>query len=323
MKFKEIVTLATKFKTSVEKNHTFPAKITMNGKTYNYGTIGYYFTEFIKNGGKEVKDKTIKNNSDSAGVTINEKIKESDFKDQIKRISQFIQQNGKLPNNVTTVVSKKKVKPQDYIYAFSKIVVFYGTNYRFPAYCTYNSSVYTKKSTPKKKTSSKYGHATKHGCDNMGQNTPYYCGCHSLQEIFRNLTGKVVPQKTIAKICGTTSAGTDHNGLNTCVAWFNKRYDFKLKVTWKNFSDIGWNGVKKIVESDNQDCLIHNLYRNKYGHYEVVNGVSSNNIKVQNSLGDKCTSSCYCGYVENRSPSEYRSYIAGISQKSIMIITRS
>ena len=167
----------------------------------------------------------------------------------------------------------------------------------------------------------KYGHATSSGCDNRGQNNGYYCGCHSLQEVIRNLTGKVIKQSTIASIAGTTTDGTDHQGLNTVIAWFNKKYGYNLKVEWKNFSELGWSGIKKIVDSTNQDCVIHNLYRNQWGHYEVINKVTDGNIKVQNSLGDKCSSGCYCGYVEDRTPAEFRSYISGISQKSVMVIT--
>ena len=167
----------------------------------------------------------------------------------------------------------------------------------------------------------KYGHATKHGCDNMGQNNGHNCGPHGLQEVIRNLTGKVIPQKTIAAVCGTTSDGTDHQGLATFVAWFNKKYGFNLKVEWKNFSELGWSGIKKIVDSTNKDCIIHNNYRNRWGHYEVINKVSDGNIKVQNSLGDYCSGSCYCGYVEDRTPAEFKSYINGISQKSVMVIT--
>ena len=168
----------------------------------------------------------------------------------------------------------------------------------------------------------KYSHATKSGCDNMGQNNSVYCGPHSLQEVFRNLTGIVVPQSTIAGWCGTTSAGTSHAGLESGVAKFNSKYGKKLKVQWKNFSDLGWSGIDKIVKSSNQDCIIHNLYRNQWGHYEVVNAVSSN-VTVQNSLGSTCSSGCYCGYIEYRSQSTFTYYINGISQKSVMVITNA
>ena len=172
----------------------------------------------------------------------------------------------------------------------------------------------------------KYGHATKHGCDNMGQNNGHNCGPHGLQEVIRNLTGKVIPQKTIAAVCGTTSDGTDHQGLATFVAWFNKKFGFNLKVEWKNFSELGWAGIKKIVDSKNKDCIIHNAYRRTsdfggYGHYETVNKVYNTYCDVQNSLGDTCANGCYCGYVEERDLSTFKYYINGISQKSVMVIT--
>ena len=150
MNYKDIVALATKFKTYVEKHHKFPKEMEYNGKKYNYGTIAYYFTEFIRLNGKKVTDKTIKNNTSNTKTSINEKITEKDYRDQCKRISQFISKNGKIPSTVATVKSKKTVIPSDYIYAFSKIIVFYAGHTRFPATCLYDSSIYNTKSTPKK-----------------------------------------------------------------------------------------------------------------------------------------------------------------------------
>ena len=168
----------------------------------------------------------------------------------------------------------------------------------------------------------KYGHATKSGCDNMGQNNGVYCGPHSMQECIRNLTGKVISQSTLASWAGTSSGGTDHQGLETAIAKAAKELGVTLTCKWYNFSELGWNGVKKIISSNNQDCIIHNLYRDKWGHYETINEVNDN-INVQNSLGDYCSNGCYCGYIEYRTKSEFESYINGISQKSVLVITRS
>ena len=79
--------------------------------------------------------------------------------------------------------------------------------------------------------------------------------------------------------------------------------------------------VKKVIDSNDKDCIIHNLYRNQWGHYEVINKVYDDYCDVQNSLGDTCSSGCYYGYVEERYLSTFRSYISGISQKSVMVIT--
>ena len=173
--------------------------------------------------------------------------------------------------------------------------------------------------------SKKYGHSTKKGCDQMGQNTSYYCACHSLQEVLRNLTGKVIPQKTLASVMGTTTKGTGHQGIRTAVAWFNKKYNTNITMTEKYYSDVGENGVKKIINSTNQDLIVHSLYRLKFGHYEVINSINttSHNWNVQNSLGDKCSNGCYCGYKENRSTATMKSYInAKKGVKSILIFTK-
>lgn len=321
-KYKEIVQISTNIKNYVEKNHKFPTTVTVGKNKYTYGQCAYLLSTSITAIGKDITSKSVKNAEKASGVSINEKVYASDYKDQAKRVSQYIKQHGACPNYVTTVKSKKQVRPRDFIYAFARIIVFYENNKKtWPNYCTYKSGAYTT-STTKTTTKSKYGHATKSGCDNRGQNNGYYCGCHSLQEVFRNLTGKVVPQSTIASWAGTTSSGTDHDGLNTAVATFNKKYGFKLTVEWKNFSDLGWNGVKKIINSSNQDAVFHSYYRLKWGHYEVINSLSDSNIKVQNSLGDYCSNGCYCGYVEDRTPNTFREYMNGISQKSVMIITR-
>ena len=174
--------------------------------------------------------------------------------------------------------------------------------------------------TPKPKVK-KYGRSSKSGCDNRGQNNDYFCGPHMAQEIVRNLTGIVVPQSTIASVMGTTSEGTGHGGIETFFAWFNRKYDKKLKVAWKNFSEVGWSGIKKILESDNQDCGIHEYYKYTWGHYTNFDKVYGYSVDVHNSLGDYCSSGCHCGYEENRSKSTAEYYMSGISQQSIIIVT--
>ena len=316
-----IYKMANAVKNHVEKGNTgIPSSLTYDNVSYSWQEIMYILPYAVNNLSKDCEVPSITKPSDAwLGNTITEQVEKSDYSKQATNIVKFVKNNsGKIPNYVTTIKSKKKVNANLYTFCFAKILVYYQNHSKtLPNICLYRSS-----DVKQAKTVSKYGHATKKGCDNMGQNNGYYCGCHSLQEVFRNLTGRVVPQKTIAGWALTTTAGTSHAGLDTAVAKFNKTYNENLKVTWKNFSDLGWSGIDKIVKSNNQDCVIHNLYRNKYGHYEVVNNVSSN-ITVQNSLGDTCSSGCYCGYIEYRSQATFRSYINGISQKSVMVITNA
>lgn len=314
-----IIKIARSYKSYVEKNKKTPATITLNNVKYTYKQCASLFANFVIYPTKDFSVGTIKGAKDPDGDIISENILESDYTNMAKRLRAYITENKQLPNYLKTTKSKKKVKPSLYIYAFARIVVFYGDKKKMPNYVTINSSSFSTSTTTKK---SKYGHATKQGCDNMGQNTGYYCGCHSLQEVFRNLTGKVVPQSTIARWAGTTTSGTGHAGLESAVAMFNKTYGYNLTVQWKNLSDVGWSGVKKILESSDQDIVFHNLYRNTWGHYEVANSISGSTVQVQNSLGSEGCGSCYCGYVEARSTGTFQTYMSGISQKSLMIIKR-
>lgn len=321
IKNNNIFKMAKDVKAHVESGKTgLPSSLTYDNITYTWADIMYIMPHAVANPTKDCTIPNIVKPTDAwLGDTINEQVKESDFKKQAENIISFVKNNSnKIPNYVTTISSKKKVNANHYAYCFSKILVWYDNHKKaMPDTCLYRSS-----DVKKAKTQKKYGHATKRGCDNMGQNNSVNCGPHTLQEIIRNLTGVVISQSQLASWAGTTSSGSSHAGLETAIAMAAKKIGVKLTVKWYNFSDIGWNGIKKVIASNNQDVGIHNLYRRQWGHYETVNSISDSTCKVQNSLGDKCTSSCYCGYVENRSLSEFRSYISGISQKSILVVTR-
>ena len=172
-------------------------------------------------------------------------------------------------------------------------------------------------------------HYTSTGCNKLGQCNAYNCGPHSIKQCNAKMDIDSIHENTIASWAGTTTAGTGHNGLETAVQMIAQKTGKKIKVEWKNFSDLGntinerFKKLGEIIEQKNKACIIHNLYRNKYGHYEVIKEINTNNntCKVLNSLGNRCTYPAYCGYIETRSFSTFASYIAGINQKSIMILT--
>lgn len=305
MKFKEIVNTAQKIITNVENKQSV-------GVAYENYTV--LLANSILHIGKGVGKRPTGKAPSPAGTAINKDLKKKEYLKVAQYIIDFVKERGRIPNYVA--FGKYHISPRLWIYCFSKIIVWYDKNGQLPNTCKFDNNVFYVNKGKKK-----YGHATKCGCDNMGQNNGYYCGCHSLQEVFRNLTGIVVSQDTIASWAGTTSAGTGHWGMDTAVAAFNRKYNKKLKVDWYNFSELGWSGIKKIVDSNNKDCIIHNLYRLSDGHYEVVNAVNDSNINVQNSLGYRSCNDCYCGYIEYRSKSEFEDYISGISQQSVMVIT--
>ena len=170
----------------------------------------------------------------------------------------------------------------------------------------------------------------KQGGDCLGQITAYHCGPHSIKQALRRLGITGYSEKTIGSYAGTTTSGTGHAGLETAIAKIASKERVKLKVEWKNFSDLG-NSVKErykkygdLMTDENKAVFHHELYRRQYGHYSILKKVNTNNslLTVANSLGSRCNSPAYCGYMESRDFSTQLSYLNGISQKSICIITK-
>lgn len=195
---------------------------------------------------------------------------------------------------------------------------YLGDNTHLPSSITNNITINEPK-PPEPEPTQLWDYFTQQGGGYLGQRTGYTCGPHSLMQCIHRLTGEDVSEMTLASVCGTTTDGTDHEGLATGLAWFNREYGYNLKMEWKNFSEVGFEGTQEII--DTGACFHHINYRDQYGHYEVPKWTGGNPIYVLNSLGDNCGDG-YCGYIEERSRSTHRSYINGISQKSVCIITR-
>ena len=219
-----------------------------------------------------------------------------------------------LPATVTGSDGTKYDK-DTYVSMANRVSAYEGKNGKSPSIIYITSTDTTTFSS-----NNLHNYLTNKGCSGIGQCTPYYCACNSLQQCFYRLTGIQVSESTIASVASTTTAGTSHQGINTAVAWFNNKYNKNVKIEWYNFSDLGWDGLEKCMKNGAVFC--HLKYRRTstsagYGHYEVPYQITGNNIKVLNSLGNRCNKPAYCGYIENRAKSTHKYYIQGISQKSI------
>lgn len=310
IKWTTIISKSKEIKNNVEKSH----EIGLSSKW------GYYFAKGILTPKKDIPKlnfEKAKNSNGTSNISLNISI--SNYKDMASRLVKYVEQNKQLPNNVKLVTKNSTYyfSGSYFTYFFATILVSLNENGKLPNPAQMNSKVFKKTTSIKK-----HGRSSQTGCDNRGQNTDYWCGPHMAQEIIRNLTGVVIPQSKIASIMGTTTSGTGHSGIDTFFAWFNKNYNYSLEWTWKNFSDLGWSGLKKILESNNQDAGEHELYRLTWGHYTNFDKIYENTVDVHNSLGSYCNNGCHCGYTENRTKSEARSYMNGISQKSILVVTR-
>lgn len=272
----------------------------------------YYISKAIQNPGKPVKKIGVQPAPSPVKLNrINAEINKTEYIKIIKKYTDYVENDEKhrLPNYIT--INKVKINPTLYTAFVSYILTKYANNKTFPGKQGIKSSIYD---APIK------DYLTGEGCSGMGQCTPYYCGCNSLQQAFYRLTGILVPESTIAGWAGTTQDGTDHEGLNTAVAMFNRKYNKNVKIVWYNFNELGatnnarWAKIKSLMATG--ALFFHLLYRNEYGHYEVPFKIGED-LKILNSLGDRCNYPAYCGYIETRTRAEQESYIAGISQKSV------
>lgn len=304
----------------VEKNYDLPVKVTYNGVDYYQIEMAYAMAYGLYHLKSDFNIPNFGKWRNLKGEHINVNVKLNEIKDQCRRVYNHILNNEEAPSSVLVKADKNYlISTKVWIYCIAKTVVYNDTNKQLPLQTLYNSDAFNKPAP--KPTVKKYGRSVETGCDDRGQNNGYYCGPHMVQEIIRNLTGIVVPQSILASIIGTTTNGSDHQGINTSFAWFNRKYDKNLQVEWKNFSEVGWSGINNILKSNNRDCGLHELYRDTWGHYTNFDAIYNSTIDVHNSLGSTCSRGCYCGYTENRSKSTAERYLRGISQKSVIIVT--
>lgn len=164
----------------------------------------------------------------------------------------------------------------------------------------------------------------------LGQITSYHCGPHCIKQALRKFGITNYSEKTIGEYAGTTTKGTSHGGLETAIAKIAKLEGITLKVEWRNFSDLGntqkerYKKYGELTTDKNKIVFHHEKYRELYGHYSILKllNLNSSIVRVANSLGSKCKSPAFCGYMENRDFNTQTRYYKGISQKSICIITK-
>ena len=291
------------------------------GKNGQSSKWAYYYCKCILNGKKDVPQKfTQADAKNITGQSVNIKLTKKEYLAIMKRYVAWVEKNKALPNYIT--IKKKKVKPRIWNAYVGYLFKVYYEKGKLPSTEPIKSNIYSTEQksstiTTSNKTSSTYTYLTSQGCSGMGQCTPYYCACNSLQQSFYRTTGVWVNESTIAGWAGTTSDGTDHEGINTAVAQFNRKYGKNVKIAWYNFSELSWSKVNEMLNKG--AVFFHLLYRDQWGHYEPIKTVGDD-LKILNSLGDSCGGGSYCGYIETRSRSTQARYISGISQKSVAFL---
>ena len=335
MKKNLIITEAKQVKEYVEKNKRLPKTCTIDGKIYSIFSTSYLCGLLIRSEFKDVDYKltdVIRYNVTPPKDTINEKVLKDDYLKMIDNFVRFCKENRRVPAYITTQKTRTKVSYPLFVYCLCKIIVFAQANGHLPSYCHFVNGFVADSSSNKnsadKNTAKPIATCQNKvnlnkGCDAMGQNTSYFCGVCALQKCLYKF-GINETQNALAKVCGTTTKGTSHNGLKTGIAWASKKHKVNLTVKEAYFSDYTLKQLKDIICNKNTAVICHDLYRLKYGHYEFIKSidVDKKEFEIVNSLGSKCPLGCYCGYIEKRSYATQKQYCNGVSQKSLIIIEK-
>lgn len=298
----------------------------------------------------------VKYNTQTHKDTINEKVMKSDYLKMINNFLTYCNTNKRVPSYITTSQTKTRVSFELFMYCLAKIVVYYANNNTLPNYCQFNKTDIQNTKTTTTNTQKNNNHSTSNCTNpytskphlkdsNKGQDTPYGCANNAEQQAFYKLLGKVYKESELAKLSGTTTNGTSHQGIETCIAAISKKTGVKLTVKWVNFSDLGktieerFEALGKIICQKNKAVITHIAYVNGgekpmtkdtkvyFGHYDgPIEQIDTKRkiVKVISSLGTKKANGSYTGKIQERPYSVEASYLRYTpgGQPSICIITK-
>lgn len=355
----DIIKESIEVKTFIERNKKLPNYCTIGGNQYSIYTTAYLISRAVQNLKSESFNlKTMNKPNQGFSVKLNENCSKTTYLDMIGRFNDYCSKNNRVPSYVVTIRNKSDFTT--YLYGVCKILNYYKQNKTLPQTCLFTSSyidVSSKSSTKTKNNNTQSTSTSKktNTCSNpytsspnlpeseRGQNTSYGCANNGEQEALYKLTGKIFKESELAKLSGTTTTGTGHSGINTCIAAIAKKLKIKLTVKWVNFSSLGktvderFEALGKIICQSNKAVITHIAYMSGgedlfdkdgvwYGHYEPIKSINTKTktVKVLNSLGYKKANGGYKGHIQDRSFKVEASYLANTpgGQPAICIITR-
>ena len=361
IKTTSIINEATEIKTFIEKNKKLPKYCTIEGNQYSPYTVAYLISRTIANlKADSFNVKTISKSNQGFSVKLNESCSKTTYLDMIQRFNEYCSKNKRIPAYVITI--KNKADFTTFLYSMCKILTYYKNHKVLPNSCLFTSSYIdvSQKSTAKTKNNNNQSTSTSKKTNNcvnpytskphltttkegLGQNYPWDCSANAVSQCLYKLSGKNISEGTLVKIGGVTTSGCGHDGINTMVAWFNKKYGTNYKVTWKNFSDLGKDrdsrflALAKLLCKSNTAVLCHIGYANSgkepitrnskiFGHYEVLDkvNVKTKYVRALNSLGKKINANAYAGHLQDRTYETQASFFANTpgGQPALMIVTK-
>ena len=151
------------------------------------------------------------------------------------------------PNGVDYITYGK------YLEMLAKYNTFVAVQGRQPNYITTTNS-----STPSKKVDC-FKNPRWYSNGYMKQETSWYCGCNSLEQILYELTGNHYSESNIAKLVGTTQRGSDPDAMVKVLKILLTREGLTVKrCEWIYKDDISWEQIGEIIQNPKQSvCNEH------------------------------------------------------------------
>lgn len=370
VKTSSLLNEAVEIKKFVEKNKALPKTCTLNsGETFDIYNISFMLANVLLNPRVEVwsfNENVGKYNIHRYEDKLNNvKVGNARYMDMVSRFAYYCKKNHRVPSNIMVSGEVGSASFELFAFCLAKIVAFYHNKHTLPSYCVFNkadvqgnekTTLNTKKKTtsptsnkPKNVKKEKSNcenpytstpHYLERGCNKLGQCTGYYCGPHSIHQAMKKFGITKYDEKTIAGWCGTTTRGTDHNGILTAIAKISKNTGIPLTASWKNFSDMGktdnerFINIAKLLCQKDVAIIWHIAYVNggngtkgkQFGHYETIDkvNISTEYVRALNSLGDKKADGSYYGKLQDR-PYNVQAFFARHTpggQPSLCIIKR-
>ena len=151
----------------------------------------------------------------------------------------------------------------------------------------------------------------------LKQGTDYWCGPFLSMQVVYEITGRQFSQSEIAEFENTNDKGTPPARMKEGIESLGEKYGLNLNVSFQPFDSVSWSKIADMVEAPNIGLGFHELYKQKWGHWEYpcIVCLDSSTVYMVNSL-DRT--------IDKRSFDTMKNWIQGVDNAyQLLIVEKS